>query len=88
MRTTAVTRRFLVAAVAGVLLGALLVAAPAGAATSGSGLYLTGAGNGHGIGMSQYGAAGYALARRQDYQDILRDYYTRTTLGHVSPAGP
>ncbi len=72
---------------AGALLGALLVAAPAGAATSGSGLYLTGAGDGHGIGMSQYGAAGYAL-HGVGYQQILRNYYAQTTLGHVSPKRP
>jgi stage II sporulation protein D len=72
---------------AAVLMGAVLTAAPAGAATSGSGLYLTGAGNGHGIGMSQYGAAGYAL-HGAGYQQILRDYYAQTTLGHVSPTKP
>ncbi len=71
-------------ALGGVLMGALLLAAPAGASTSGSGLYLTGAGYGHGIGMSQYGAAGYAL-HGASYQTILRDYYAQTTLGHVSP---
>ena len=84
MRITAVTGRFSVRALAAALLGALLVAAPAGAATSGSGLYLTGAGDGHGIGMSQYGAAGYAL-HGVGYQEILRDYYAQTTLGHVNP---
>jgi stage II sporulation protein D len=87
VRITAVTGRFLATAAAGVLFGALLVAAPAGAATSGSGLYLTGAGNGHGIGMSQYGAAGYAL-HGVGYQQILRNYYAQTTLGHVSPNRP
>ena len=34
--------------------------------------------------MSQYGAAGYAL-HGASYQQILRDYYAQTTLGHVSP---
>lgn len=66
------------------LLGALGVAAPAGAATSATGLYVKGAGSGHGVGMSQYGAAGYAL-HGVGYQQILRDYYVQTTLGHVSP---
>ncbi len=61
-----------------------LAAAPAGAATSASGLYVSGAGNGHGVGMSQYGAAGYAL-HGASYAEILRDYYTGTTLGHVDP---
>lgn len=61
----------------------MLVAAPAGAATSRAGLYITGAGDGHGVGMSQYGAAGYAL-HGAGYQQILRDYYTGTTIGRVS----
>jgi stage II sporulation protein D len=34
--------------------------------------------------MSQYGAAGYAL-HGVGYQEILRNYYSGTTLGHVSP---
>jgi stage II sporulation protein D len=71
-------------AAAGPLLCAVLAAAPAGAATSGAGLYLTGAGSGHGVGMSQYGAAGYAL-HGVGYQQILRDYYSGTTLGHINP---
>jgi len=71
-------------AASGPLLCAVLAAAPAGAATSGAGLYLTGAGSGHGVGMSQYGAAGYAL-HGVGYQQILRDYYSGTTLGHISP---
>lgn len=71
-------------AAAGVLLGAVLATAPATAATSSSGLYISGAGSGHGIGMSQYGAAGYAL-HGVGYQQILRNYYAQTTLGHVSP---
>ncbi|HWD68984.1 MAG TPA: SpoIID/LytB domain-containing protein [Solirubrobacteraceae bacterium] len=66
------------------LFSAVVFAAPAGAATSGAGLYLHGAGDGHGVGMSQYGAAGYAL-RGAGYQEILHDYYTGTTLGHVDP---
>lgn len=81
---TAVTRMRLALAAIGLLSGALLVAAPAGAATSGAGLYVTGAGFGHGIGMSQYGAAGYAQ-HGATYQQILRDYYSQTTLGHVRP---
>jgi stage II sporulation protein D len=71
-------------AVAGALVCVLLGAAPALAAKSASGFYVTGAGNGHGVGMSQYGAAGYAL-HGAGYQEILRDYYTGTTLGHVDP---
>ncbi len=77
-------------ATAGILLGALLAAAPAGAAgeaaitASGAGLYINGAGFGHGIGMSQYGAAGYAL-HGYTYPQILQRYYAQTTLGKVNP---
>jgi stage II sporulation protein D len=39
-----------------------------------------GAGNGHGAGMSQYGAYGYAK-HGFAYQPILAHYYTGTTLG-------
>jgi stage II sporulation protein D len=84
VRIIAVTSRRSLPAAAGLLLAVLLVAAPAGAATSGAGLYLKGAGSGHGVGMSQYGAAGYAL-HGVGYQEILRDYYSGTTLGHVNP---
>lgn len=84
MRIIAVTSRRPLKALAGALLSALLAAAPAGAAARASGFYISGAGSGHGVGMSQYGAAGYAL-HGFGYQDILRDYYSGTTLGHVSP---
>ena len=40
---------------------------------------IKGAGFGHGIGMSQYGAYGYAQ-HGFDYKDILRRYYTETEL--------
>jgi stage II sporulation protein D len=39
-----------------------------------------GAGFGHGVGMSQYGAYGYAK-HGVGYQEILAHYYTGTTLG-------
>ncbi len=54
-------------------------AAPAGAST----LIIEGAGNGHGVGMSQYGALGYAK-HGWSYQAILSHYYSGTTLGSVS----
>ena len=52
------------------------------AAKAGTGaLFLfTGHGYGHGIGMSQYGAQGYAL-QGATYQQILQHYYPGTTLG-------
>jgi stage II sporulation protein D len=45
-------------------------------------LTITGAGFGHGIGMSQYGAYGYSL-HLKDYGFILGHYYTGTTLGQL-----
>src|ERR687896_1007883 len=45
-----------------------------------------GAGFGHGIGMSQYGAYGYALKDR-GYEAILSHYYTGTRLG-TAPSRP
>jgi stage II sporulation protein D len=58
---------------------ALLAAAPAGAAST---FTIRGAGFGHGVGMSQYGAYGYALQGFGN-RDILAHYYTGT---QVSPA--
>jgi stage II sporulation protein D len=46
--------------------------------------YISGAGFGHGIGMSQYGAAGFALHGFR-YQQILAHYYSGTTLGKIKP---
>jgi stage II sporulation protein D len=43
-------------------------------------LTLDGAGNGHGVGMCQWGAVGRARAGH-DYRAILRAYYPGTTLG-------
>lgn len=49
------------------------------AATSEAGYQYDGTGNGHGVGMSQYGA--YSLATQgYDYQYILKYYYTGTTV--------
>jgi stage II sporulation protein D len=53
---------------------------PSGPAT----LYITGGGYGHGIGMSQYGAYGYAL-HGWTYPQILAHYYTGTALGTTDP---
>ena len=59
---------------------AMLAAAPA--AQAATKLTITGAGFGHGIGMSQYGAYGYSL-HLKDYGFILGHYYTGTTLGQL-----
>src|SRR3712207_9440040 len=47
---------------------------------------IRGAGFGHGIGMSQYGAHGLALKGR-DYADILAHYYRGTRLSSA-PSRP
>jgi stage II sporulation protein D len=48
---------------------------------------IDGGGDGHGVGMSQYGAQGYALHGASAAQ-ILAHYYQGTTLGHASPTQP
>jgi stage II sporulation protein D len=58
----------------------LCFAASAHAATI---FQINGGGNGHGIGMSQYGAYGYAL-HGKTYQFILRHYYRGTRLGSTN----
>jgi len=55
-----------------------LGAAPAAAST----LVITGAGDGHGVGMSQDGALGYAQ-HGATYKAILAHYYTGTALGQA-----
>ncbi len=50
------------------------------AARAGSTLVIEGAGDGHGVGMSQDGALGYAQ-HGLGYQAILAHYYSGTTLG-------
>jgi stage II sporulation protein D len=62
---------------AAVLAAACLFAVPASAARH---LTIRGRGFGHGVGMSQYGAYGYAL-HGWGYQAILAHYYTGTGLG-------
>lgn len=63
------------------LAGLALSATPAAAST----LVIEGAGDGHGVGMSQNGALGYAQHGWTDTA-ILAHYYTGTTLGQA-PAG-
>ena len=76
--------------VAAVTLGVLLLCASANAAgtaagSSGATLLIDGAGDGHGVGMSQEGALGYA-EHGFSYGAILAHYYTGTALGQA-PAG-
>ncbi len=72
-------RRIAKTALAVAILAAVL-APVAGAATRWS---LTGAGFGHGVGMSQYGAFGLAK-HGADFRTILTHYYRGTSIGHRS----
>jgi stage II sporulation protein D len=63
-------------------LSVLLAFAPV--ASAASTFQISGGGFGHGIGMSQYGAYGYAL-HGEDYQFILAHYYQGTTLSSTNP---
>jgi stage II sporulation protein D len=62
---------------------ATLVLAPAAGATAATQFSIAGRGWGHGIGMSQYGAYGYAL-HGSTYQNILKHYYTGIGIGTVA----
>src|SRR3954471_17239966 len=61
------------------------LAVPASAHAAKSSFVIRGAGFGHGIGLSQYGADGYAQ-HGFGYKDIVGHYYTGTGLATVSPA--
>jgi stage II sporulation protein D len=63
----------------------LVLALGASSAQAASTFYITGAGDGHGIGMSQYGAYGYAL-HGWTYGQILAHYYQGTALGNTNPS--
>ena len=72
------------------VLGALCVAAaglalwaPAAGAATTSTMVIEGRGWGHGIGLCQYGAYGYAL-HGWSYGNIIRHYYTGVKLGKVA----
>src|SRR3954462_11134243 len=69
--------------VAAAALACLLL--PASAHAAKSSFVIRGAGFGHGIGMSQYGADGYAQ-HGFSYKDIVSHYYTGTGLANGSPA--
>lgn len=71
-----------------VLTGLGAHATPARAADPGqppAAIVVYGKGNGHGRGMSQYGALGWATVYGKTWQEILAFYYGGTTL---SPLGP
>jgi stage II sporulation protein D len=62
----------------------LLLALTASAASAATTFTIRGAGFGHGVGMSQYGAMGYASNGRTA-AEILAHYYSGTTLGTTDP---
>src|SRR5579872_76588 len=83
-------RRVYTVVIRRLLLSLLLSGAAAGAAGTSSALaagdfVIQGGGFGHGIGMSQYGAYGYAQAG-YDYRYILTHYFEGTSLGQTDPA--
>ncbi|HEX7168044.1 MAG TPA: SpoIID/LytB domain-containing protein [Acidimicrobiales bacterium] len=79
-------RSCLVAALA-TLAAALLVApAPPATAYPADRVELVGHGWGHGRGMGQYGALGYAIDHGWSYEQILGHYYSNTTMGSL-PGG-
>src|SRR5437588_1150567 len=61
-----------------------LSALGASSAWAASVFIIRGGGNGHGVGMSQYGAYGYAL-HGKSYKFILAHYYQGTSLETVNP---
>jgi SpoIID/LytB domain protein len=63
-------------------LGVLSLAALSAPSALASTLVIEGTGNGHGVGMSQDGALGYAQ-HGASYRDILAHYYTGTTIGQA-----
>jgi stage II sporulation protein D len=67
-----------------IVLAALLLALAVPATAAAKSVWVVkGAGFGHGAGMSQYGAYGYAK-HGFGYRDILAHYYTGTTVGSIT----
>ncbi|MCX6127685.1 MAG: hypothetical protein NTX25_01310 [Proteobacteria bacterium] len=50
-------------------------------------ILVKGLGNGHGVGMSQQGAAALAEHKSWNYQQILEYYYVRTSLCSLDTTG-
>src|SRR3954470_7935476 len=67
-----------------ILMLALLAASPAAPKPKAT-FTIRGAGFGHGVGMSQYGALGYAQ-HGWNAPQILAHYYTGTALGTTAPS--
>ena len=87
-------RTTLLLALSGLLVGmslplitpAAVVHATPGDPNVGLAIVIEGQGNGHGRGLSQYGAVGWATVYGKDWTWILDHYYGGTTMGAV-PAG-
>ncbi len=74
--------------VAAIALGVAAIAlAAAGSASAASTFFIRGGGYGHGVGLSQYGAYGYAQHGRS-YKWILAHYYQGTQLSSANPDQP
>ena len=67
------------------LVAAACLAAASPALAAKARFTIRGAGFGHGVGLSQYGAYGFAQ-HGTTYDQILRHYYTGTELGTTDPA--
>ncbi len=76
-------RRFTVALAVLALVGTAQVALPAGPVTAATSVVLDGHGIGHGFGMSQWGAYGYAVDYGWTSAQIVDHYYGNTVAGTI-----
>ena len=83
-------RRLLGLALVASLIGGAAVVGTAGPASAAGpeAFTIVGHGNGHGRGMGQYGARGYADGHGWSTTQILEHFYGGTTAGSVSPGQP
>jgi stage II sporulation protein D len=73
-------RRTLLLALAALIAAGAALAQPRAQQVSATTFVITGHGNGHGVGMGQYGALGFAQ-HGATYDEILAHFYPGTTLG-------
>ena len=74
-----VSVKVLALALVATLVAPVLPASPVQAAPGGPAVVVTGRGNGHGRGLSQYGAYGWAVASGWTWQQIVSFYYPGST---------
>jgi stage II sporulation protein D len=84
MKAAVLGRAEVLRAVTALSLCAVLLAVAAGSGRAVGVFQVRGGGYGHGVGMSQYGADGYAQ-RGKGYAFILRHYYEHSRLGTTDP---